>query len=92
MQRALALAGDGVLTRAHKGTLSHLGAQLDIGDVATVLVHLLCDAQTSGGLLISVAADRAADLTASLEKHGAPCAAIIGQVTARGDHAIRLCP
>ncbi len=90
MQRALALAGEGVLTRAHKGTISHLGKQLSVGDVDPVLVNLLCDAQTSGGLLISVAADRAADLTASLEKHGAPCAAIIGQVTPRGAYAIRL--
>ena len=90
MQRALALAGRGVLTRAYKGTRSHLGEQLSVGDVDPVLVNLLCDAQTSGGLLISVAADRVAALTALLQKNGAPCAAIIGQVTARSDHAIRL--
>lgn len=40
---------------------------------------LLADAQTSGGLLIVVAADRAADLVEALEGR-APSAAVIGQV------------
>ena len=43
---------------------------------------LLCDAQTSGGLLMSVPVGRAADaLVAALREEGAPCAAIVGRIT-----------
>ena len=42
---------------------------------------LLCDAQTSGGLLISVPAERAEALGAALREEGAPCAAIVGYIT-----------
>ena len=42
---------------------------------------LLCDAQTSGGLLISVPAERAEALAAALREEGAPCAAIVGYIT-----------
>ena len=42
---------------------------------------LLCDAQTSGGLLISVPAGRAEALAAALREEGAPCAAIVGYIT-----------
>jgi selenide,water dikinase len=43
---------------------------------------LLADAQTSGGLLIAVAADRAAGLVADLHARGAPAYAVIGEVVA----------
>ncbi len=41
---------------------------------------VLCDAQTSGGLLIAVAPGQASALCASLREHGAPCAAIVGSL------------
>ena len=41
---------------------------------------LLADAQTSGGLLIAAAANRAAQLQAALQAHGTP-AAVIGHLT-----------
>jgi selenide, water dikinase len=48
---------------------------------------LLADAQTSGGLLIAVAADRAGDLVAALERRGAPAAAVVGRtVDGRAGH------
>ena len=43
---------------------------------------LLCDAQTSGGLLLAVPAERADALVAALKKEGTPAAARIGRVTA----------
>jgi selenide,water dikinase len=47
--------------------------------VAPVIVDILADPQTSGGLLISVAADKLSQLTAQLEASG--CNAFhIGQV------------
>ena len=42
---------------------------------------LLCDAQTSGGLLVSVPADRVGELVDALREEGAPCAAVVGRIT-----------
>ena len=42
---------------------------------------LLCDAQTSGGLLISVASEKLPDLLAALETNKVPTRAIIGEIT-----------
>jgi selenide, water dikinase len=49
---------------------------------------LCCDAQTSGGLVISVPAARADAMVASLNKHKALAAAVIGEVVA--DHVGRI--
>jgi len=86
MHRALEFARQGVLTRAHKGTMAHLGNQLRIDHADDARAKLLCDAQTSGGLLISVPSERAGALIESLEKHEAPCAAVIGAVEPPSDH------
>ena len=43
---------------------------------------LLADAQTSGGLLLALPAERAPALVADLERRGAPAAAIIGEIVA----------
>ena len=42
---------------------------------------LFCDAQTSGGLLMSVPAGKADELVAALIEEGAPCAAVVGRIT-----------
>jgi selenide,water dikinase len=55
-------------------------------DVSTVEQALLCDAQTSGGLLISIAANRADELLAALRAANTPAAAIIGDVRAGDPH------
>jgi selenide,water dikinase len=49
---------------------------------------LLADAQTSGGLLIAVAPERADALVAALRAQRTPAAAVIGRVTAGADGAI----
>ena len=90
MRRALELAGQGILTRVHKATLDYIGGKLFVGDVDPVLVNLLCDAQTSGGLLICLREDATENLLTKLEHSDAPCATVIGRVTTAGDHAIRL--
>jgi selenide, water dikinase len=43
---------------------------------------ILCDAQTSGGLLIAVPAANAAKLLAELARHGTLAAAVVGEVVA----------
>jgi selenide,water dikinase len=50
---------------------------------------LLADAQTSGGLLIAVAPDRADELVRLLEAGGSLAAAVIGEITA-GDPSIEI--
>jgi selenide,water dikinase len=55
-------------------------------DVAPVEQLLLCDAQTSGGLLISVPADHADALIDALREARTPAAAIIGDVRAGEPH------
>jgi selenide,water dikinase len=93
MKQARDLAARGVLTRAHTTTLEHVGDRLDAGGVDETLVKLLADAQTSGGLLISIPADRADALLAAcgVAQTGVAPPAIIGRVEARtGELRIRI--
>lgn len=50
----------------------------------------LCDAQTAGGLLLSVPANRAEVLKSALAAHGVMCAAEIGEIVEDGDCRIRV--
>ena len=61
------------------------------GKVDPLLVDLLADAQTSGGLLIAVAAERAEGLHAALERRSVPHPEI-GRVTAASEARIVLQP
>lgn len=51
-------------------------------DASSARVDLAFDSETSGGLLIAVAPAHADRLIEALEKHGTPCAAIVGEVLA----------
>jgi selenide,water dikinase len=57
--------------------------------VGRELASLLFDPQTAGGLLISVASERADGLLASLRERY-PDASLIGRVKERGPHLIRV--
>ena len=59
LAQTLELAAKGILTRAHKSNLEFLGDRFEAKNVDETLVGVLADAQTSGGLLIAVAPDRA---------------------------------
>jgi selenide,water dikinase len=52
---------------------------------------LLCDAQTSGGLLAAVPEDRAEAITRALSSAGTLTAAVVGRVSAAGKGRIRVC-
>lgn len=81
MARTLELARAGVLTRVARGAQTYLGDALVIDPgVEEALAGVLLDAQTSGGLLLSIAAERAAALCSELATRGAICAAIVGEV------------
>jgi len=63
---------------------------LDVRGVEEALVKVLADAQTSGGLLLSVAPDRVDALLVSLKRRQTRSAAIIGRVTSPSTHRIVL--
>jgi selenide,water dikinase len=80
MAKVLDLAREGIVTRAAKTARQFLGPRLQIDDVEETLADVLSDAQTSGGLLLSVPAERCDALVKELASAGALCAALIGEV------------
>lgn len=72
------------LTRASKSNAAYVAEGLQIeGEVDPVRLEIFYDAQTSGGLLISVEADRADALVSLAKEKGAPYSTIIGEVRER---------
>ncbi len=90
LARALELAGAGVVTRAHQSNLEYLGDRFSGGTVDPTLINVLADAQTSGGLLLAVAPDRADALVAALRKRNTRTAAVIGRAAAPTPHSVVL--
>jgi selenide,water dikinase len=81
LARTLEFARLGVLTRMHKATRDFVGARLEVATaVEPALAGVLMDAQTSGGLLLSVPAERCDALVSELQHCGAICAAVVGSV------------
>jgi len=73
-------------TRASKTNAEYVGGGLKTeGKLDPVRLEVFYDAQTSGGLLVSIAPERVDALVASLKRRGAAAAAVIGEVRARGE-------
>lgn len=80
------LAESGVAPGGTHRNLDSLEADVAWDDSITdVQKILLADAQTSGGLLISVSEDSTAALLSSLEEHGVQTRAVIGSITDEAD-------
>jgi len=92
LEHALDLAEEGIVTRAAGTARKFLGAKLLIDDMDETLANVLADAQTSGGLLLSVAAEKCDALVGELNAAGAICAAVVGEVAPAGEARIRLVP
>jgi selenide,water dikinase len=87
---ALELAGAGLLTSGDKSNRRYVGRDVRLGPgVGRELASLLFDPQTAGGLLISIAAERADELLARLRETYTDASAI-GRVGARGAHLIEV--
>jgi selenide,water dikinase len=83
------LARKPYLTRASATNASYVAPGLRIeGEPDAMRLEFFYDAQTSGGLLISVPADRAEALVAAVRARGAASACVIGEVRQRGDAAL----
>ncbi len=90
LENAIALARKKMLTRAAGTNLEYLGDRFTVHDVDEMLVKILADAQTSGGLLLAVAEDRADRLVAALKEQKTRAAAVVGYAVAKTDQAIVL--
>lgn len=81
LPRALELAERGAIAGGTKRNREALAEHVRFAaSVPEALRMLCCDAQTSGGLLIAVPADRAAALLAALARERTPAAARIGRL------------
>jgi selenide,water dikinase len=88
-----AIARKPYLTRASGTNASYVASGLrKEGKLDHTRLEFFYDAQTSGGLLISVPADRAEEVVASVRSRGAPYACIIGEVQERGEADLVLRP
>lgn len=90
MQDAAKLAAAGFITRAAASNLEHLDQQLSTNGVDELTLKLLADAQTSGGLLISVPTNHVDQLVASLKERGTWTADLVGEVRPRQDYTVIL--
>lgn len=79
------------LTRASTTNASYVAASLRIdGEPDPVRLEFFYDAQTSGGLLISMPPDRVDRLLTTLRANGAAAATVIGEVLPRSEYALIL--
>jgi selenide,water dikinase len=76
-----ALAEQGLIPGGSRNNLAHVAGttRFDTG-VSELTRLLLADAQTSGGLLLTVPAEREADLLAELEARGTLARSVIGEI------------
>lgn len=78
-------------TRASKSNRAYVENDLKIDDyVELSLLELIFDAQTSGGLLVSINASRAGDLIQAAKEQGCPTCTHIGTVLPRQSHALMI--
>ena len=81
------------LTRASATNAAYVAGELRVeGKPDHTLMEFFYDAQTSGGLLISVPAEKADALVESARKRGAAAATVIGEVIERADVALIVRP
>jgi selenide,water dikinase len=88
---ALELSREGFLTGANKATERYIGERIRFEPAAlkeSDRAKFLFDPQTSGGLLIAIARERAEELVRQCIRGGADSAAIVGLVRERGAASI----
>jgi selenide,water dikinase len=83
----------GLVPGGTRDNLAHAAPHVEWdGTIPQVERLILCDAQTSGGLLIALPEERAGDLLAELRGSGGTDAAWIGRVTGSGEGRLRVRP
>ncbi len=83
LARAEELAAAGCVTGASHRNWASYGEEVDLpADLDEVRRHLLTDPQTSGGLLVACAPERAEEIAATIRAAGYPAARCIGRAEA----------
>ncbi|NQV03220.1 MAG: selenide, water dikinase SelD [Bacteroidia bacterium] len=83
LEGVVELAAQGIIPGGTKNNLEHVNSTVVWGDqISDMEKMILCDAQTSGGLLIAVPFEEAKELIASLRISGILSAGLIGKVEA----------
>ena len=89
--RVLELIEEGCVPGGTKANLEAARETTHFADTVPDAVRLLlADAQTSGGLLLSVAPANLDDVLQVLRDESAPCAKVIGEMVAQGENAIEV--
>ena len=91
LSQARALAARGIAPDGSRLNLRNLKPRTDVGSgVSDEDLLLLCDAQTSGGLLVSLPAGEAEAYASRCRERGAVSARVIGRVLDRGPALLRV--
>lgn len=91
LDEALDWATAGFVPGGTRNNLDHVSPMVHWDEAIPEIVRLLlCDAQTSGGLLISLPEGQAAELLAALRESAAGEAAWIGRITEKGEGTINV--
>lgn len=77
-------ASIGIVPAGGRRNVNYCSKSLQIGSVDPIMLDILSDPQTSGGLLISTPSDIAEKLLISLKNKGVSSAEIIGRVVSEG--------
>ena len=88
--KVFALIDEGCVPGGTKANFEAASSTLFANDVSETLKLLLADAQTSGGLLLSVPPANLDQALTLLKEKGAPCAEVIGEMKTRNGHDIEV--
>ncbi len=84
LPEAVELCGEGFTCGGTQSNAAFISQDVHFADsVGADMIGLLNDPQTSGGLLVSVPADRVEELQTAVLSQGALCAAVVGKVAKR---------
>ena len=91
LSQARRLAARGIAPDGSRVNVRNLKPRTEIGaGVTDEDILLLCDAQTSGGLLVALASEDAGAYVAKCRDRGAKEAAVVGRVVERGEKLLRV--
>ncbi len=91
LEKARELASMAVIPGGTRSNLEYMEGKVVWGDgIDQVTRTLICDAQTSGGLLAALDPKDAANALASLQRKGVSCAAEVGRFMAEGKGVIHV--
>ena len=91
LSQARRLAARGIAPDGSRVNVRHLRPRADVApEVSDDDFLLLCDAQTSGGLLVSLPEREAEAYASRCRERGAPAGAVIGRVLPKGEKTLRV--